>query len=148
MTDGIFGAFESWRFPDKDANWVAYKGKHIDFILDLGEVIPIHSVQMDFLNVQAQANWHQLILPKYVTYATSKDGKTFGLATKIDNSNNPDPAQNPDIVKVPFQTFAAAFKDTEARYIKVHAESPLKMPGWHINAGKPAILYVDEIVVK
>ena len=148
LTDGIFGAFESWRFPDKDANWVAYKGKHIDFILDLGEVIPIHSVQMDFLNVQAQANWHQLILPKYLTYATSKDGKTFGLATKIDNLNNPDPAQNPDIVKVPFQTFATAFRDTKARYIKVHAESPLKMPSWHINAGKPAILYVDEIVVK
>ena len=148
LTDGIFGAFESWRFPNKDTNWVAYKGKHIDFILDLGEVIPIHSVQMDFLNVQAQANWHQLILPKYLTYATSKDGKTFGLATKIDNLNNPDPAQNPDIVKVPFQTFATTFRDTKARYIKVHAESPLKMPSWHINAGKPAILYVDEIVVK
>ena len=37
LTDGIFGAFESWRFPDKDANWVAYKGKHMDFILDLGQ---------------------------------------------------------------------------------------------------------------
>ena len=60
LTDGIFGAFESWRFPDKDANWVAYKGKHMDFILDLGEVMPINSVEMDFLNVQAQANWHNL----------------------------------------------------------------------------------------
>ena len=24
--------------------------------------MPINSVEMDFLNVQAQANWHQLIL--------------------------------------------------------------------------------------
>tara|TARA_A100001011_G_scaffold330588_1_gene356472 strand:- start:345 stop:2681 length:2337 start_codon:yes stop_codon:yes gene_type:complete len=147
LTDGIFGAFESWRFPDKDANWVAYKGKHMEFILDLGEVMSIRSVEMDFLNVQAQANWHQLILPKYVTYATSKDGKKFGPIIKIDNSNNPDPAQNPDIVKLPFQTFATAFEGTKARYIKVHAESPLKMPSWHINAGKPAILYADEIVI-
>ena len=30
----------------------------------------------------------------------------------------------------------------------VNAESVLEMPSWHINAGKPAFIYVDEIVVK
>ena len=82
LTDGIFGAFESWRFPDKDANWVAYKGKHMDFILDLGEVMPINNVEMDFLNVQAQANWHQLILPKFVTYAFLKTEETTVIRFK------------------------------------------------------------------
>jgi len=148
LTDGVFGAFESWRFPDKDANWVAYKGKHMDFILDLGAVMPINSIEMDFLNVQAQANWHQLILPKYVSYATSKDGQNYSKPVKINNPNNPDPAENPDIVKLPFMTFKTVFNNTEARYLKVHAESVLKMPGWHINLGKPAFLYADQIVVK
>src|SRR5690606_532188 len=77
LTDGVFGAFESWRFPDKDINWIAYKGVHMDFVLDLGEVMPIKSISMDFLNVQAQANWHLLVLPKYVIYATSEDGKEY-----------------------------------------------------------------------
>jgi hypothetical protein len=148
LTDGIFGAFESWRFPDKDANWVAYKGKHMDFILDLGEVMPINSIEMDFLNVQAQANWHQLILPKFVTYAISKDGENYIDPIKIHNPHNPNPAENPDIVKLPFTEFKSTFMDTHARFIKVHAESVVKMPNWHINAGKPAILYTDEIVVK
>ena len=148
LTDGIFGAFESWRFPDKDANWVAFKGKHVDFILDLGAVMPINSVEMDFLNVQAQANWHQLILPKFVTYSTSQDGESYSKPTQIDNPHNPNPAENPEIVKLPFLEFKSDFKDRKARYIKVHAESVLKMPNWHINAGKPAILYTDEIVVK
>jgi hypothetical protein len=148
LTDGIFGAFESWRFPDKDANWVAYKGKHMDFILDLGEVMPINSIEMDFLNVQAQANWHQLILPKFVTYAISKDGEKYIDPIKIHNPHNPNPAENPDIVKLPFMEFKSIFMDTHARFIKVHAESVVKMPNWHINAGKPAILYTDEIVVK
>ena len=148
LTDGVFGAFESWRFPDKDANWVAYKGKHMDFILDLGAVMSVQSVEMDFLNVQAQANWHQLILPKFVTYTTSHDGENFSKPLKIVNPYNPNPAENPDIVKLPFLEFKADFKNTKARYIKVHAESVLKMPNWHINAGKPAILYADEIVVK
>ena len=120
----------------------------MDFILDLGEVMPIRSVEMDFLNVQAQANWHQLILPKYLTYATSQDGVTYSKAVKVENPHNPNPAENPEIVKLPFQTFATTFSNTKTRFIKVHAESLLQMPNWHINAGKPAILYTDEIVVK
>ena len=148
LTDGIFGAFESWRFPDKDANWVAYKGKHMDFILDLGQVQPITTVEMDFLNVQAQANWHLLILPKYVSYATSLDGENYSEPTKVINPHNPDPAKNPAIVKIPYHRFSARFKGAKARYIKVHAQSLLKMPSWHINAGKPASLYADEIVVR
>lgn len=147
LTNGIFGAFESWRFPEKDANWVAFKGNHMDFVLDLGMLQAVSTVQMDFLNVQAQANWHQLILPTYVSYALSEDGKTFAEEVKITNPHQPDPAKNPDIVKVPFHTFRADFNQFKARYIKVHAESLLQMPAWHINAGKPAFLFTDEIVV-
>ena len=148
LTDGVFGAFESWRFPDKDANWVAYKGKHMDFILDLGAVMPIKSIEIDFLNVQAQANWHQLILPKFVTYAISPDGVKYSDPIQIYNPHNPNPAENPDITKLPFLTFKTTYNNTKGRYLRVHAESELKMPSWHINAGKPAIIYADEIVVK
>ncbi len=148
LTDGVFGSFESWRFPDKDVNWVAYKGVHMDFVLDLGEVMPVKSIEMDFLNVQAQADWHLLVLPKYVTYATSEDGKRYSTAIKITNPHNPNPAENPNIVRIPFQSFSAAIDNRKARYIKVHAESLLRMPSWHINAGKPAIIYSDEIVVR
>ncbi|MCB0669569.1 MAG: DUF4838 domain-containing protein [Saprospiraceae bacterium] len=148
LTDGVFGAFESWRFPEKDSNWVAYQGVHMDFILDLGDVMPIKSIEMDFLNVQAQANWHTLILPKYVTYATSVDGNTYEAPIKITNPHNPNPAENPDIIKIPFQSFAATLDNRKARYIKVHGENHLRMPSWHINAGRPAGIYSDEIVVR
>ena len=148
LTDGVFGSFESWRFPQKDVNWVAYKGVHMDFILDLGEVMPVKSIEMDFLNVQAQANWHLLVLPRYVTYSTSVDGNTYSTAIKITNPHNPNPAENPDIIKIPFQSFTATINNRTARYIKVHAESLLRMPSWHINAGKPAVIYSDEIVVR
>ena len=148
LTDGIFGAFESWRFPYKDSNWVAFKGSHMDIVLDLGEVFKINSIEIDFLNVQAQANWHQLILPKNVVYQTSIDGEKYGDPIKVVNPHNPDPAENPEITNVPFYSFNVILSSTNARYIKVHAESVLEMPSWHINAGKPAFIYVDEIVVK
>lgn len=146
LTDGIFGSWESWSAPD--VNWVAYKGQHMDFVLDLGEVIDIHSVQMDFLNAQAQPDWNLLVLPAYVAYATSTDGTTFNDIIKVNNPHNPNPKENPDIAKIPVQPFRADLEAAvKARYIKVHAESILRMPSWHIRAGQPAWIYTDQIVV-
>lgn len=146
LTDGIFGSWESWSAPDP--HWVAYKGKHMDFILDLGAITDIRSINMDFLNAQAQPEWNVMVLPEYLTYATSTDGKTFSDEVKVRNPNNPNPKENPDIVKVPVQSFQANLGSVvKARYIKVHGESILRMPSWHIRAGSPAWIYTDQIVV-
>lgn len=147
LTDGIFGSWESWSEPD--VNWVGYKGEHMDFVLDLGEVREIKSINMDFLNAQAQPDWNLLVLPEYVSYAISTDGKTFGNEIKVGNPNNPNPKVNPNISNVPVQSFRADLgANVKARYIKVHGESLLHMPKWHIRAGQPAEIYTDEIVVE
>lgn len=147
LTDGLFGSWESWSAPD--VNWVAYKGQHIDFILDLGEVMNIQSVNMDFLNAQAQPEWNLLVLPEYVTYATSADGKIFSDEVRVRNPNNPNPKENPDISKIPVQSFRADLgTNIKARYIKVHGQSMLSMPSWHIRAGNPAWIYTDQIMVQ
>jgi hypothetical protein len=146
LTDGIFGSWESWSAPD--VHWVAYKGEHMDFILDLGEVMDVHSINMDFLNAQAQPDWNLLVLPAYVSYATSVDGENFGKEIRIMNPHNPNPKVNPDIAKVPVQSFRTEMSSpVKARYIKAHGESILKMPMWHIRAGMPASILTDQIVV-
>ena len=68
LTDVLFGSFESWSAPD--VNWIAYKGVHMDFVLDLGAVMPVQTVTMNFLNAQAQPDWNLRVLPRYVTHAT------------------------------------------------------------------------------
>lgn len=147
LTDGIFGSWESWSAPD--VNWVAYKGQHMDFVLDLGEIVEIRSVNMDFLNAQAQPDWNLLVLPEYVTYATSADGKIFSDGLTVRNPNNPNPKENPEIAKIPVQAFRADLGTAvKARYLKVHGESILQMPSWHIRAGQPAWIYTDQIVVE
>ncbi len=145
LTDGVFASYESWQSPDP--NWVYYTGTHMDFILDLGEVVPVNSVNMDFLNPQAQPDWHLTALPKYVSYATSEDGVKYNDPMQVDNPNNPNPVENPDISKVSIHSFKTNLKGS-ARYIKVHAESLLTTPSWHIRAGQPISIYTDEIVVK
>jgi len=146
LIDGIFGSWESWSAPD--VNWVAYKGEHMDFILDLEDVMDVRSINMDFLNAQAQPDWNLLVLPAYVSYATSVDGKTFSDEAKVGNPNNPNPKENPDIANIPVQSFRADLgTPVKARYIKVHGESLLRMPSWHIRAGQPAAIYTDQIMV-
>jgi hypothetical protein len=146
LTDGIFGSWESWSSPD--IHWVYYKGKHMDFVLDLGELTDVQSISMDFLNAQAQPEWNIMVLPAYVTYALSANGKDFDNEIRIVNPNNPNPKENPDIAKVPLQSFRAALSTpVKARYIKVHGESILRMPSWHILAGHVAEIYTDQIVV-
>lgn len=146
LTDGIFGSWESWSAPD--VHWVAYRGKHMDFVLDLGEVMHVRTIGMDFLNAQAQPDWNLMVLPSYVSYATSVDGTTFSNELKASNPNNPNPKENPEITKVPVQSFRADLETpVKARYIKVHGESILRMPSWHIRAGHPAEIYTDQIMV-
>ena len=147
LTDGVFASYESWQQADQ--NWVYYTGQHMDFILDLGAVMPVNSVNMDFLNPQAQPDWHLFALPKHVSYSISTDGNTYNEPVVIDNPNNPNPLENPEIIKISILPFQAAMKPgTKARYIKVHAESLLKTPSWHIRSGKDISIYCDEIVVK
>ena len=146
LTDGIFGSYESWRDVRFD-NWVAYTSRHMDFILDLGEVTPIRSVNMDFFD--AKDTWYQMALPVYVTYETSVDGKNYNKAIKVLNPTDPNEPEKDSMPRVIYvQSFQANMENRNARYIKVHAESILHCPLWHVRAGDPAVMYCDEIVVK
>src|SRR5262249_32299262 len=101
-----------------------------------------------FLNAQAQADWNLLVLPVSVPYATSVDGITFGNEVNVRNPNNPNPKENPGITNIPVQSFRTDLRTAvKARYIKLHAESILQMPSWHIRAGYPASICTDQIMI-
>jgi len=146
LTDGVFGSYEDWRDVRFD-NWVGYEGEHMDFILDLGKIMPVKTINMDFYD--AKDTWYMMSLPEYVTYATSVDGENYSDSVKVLNPvdpNEPERDRMPRDIYV--QSFQANMKNCSAHYIKVHAESILRCPAWHVRAGDPASIYCDEIVVK
>ena len=146
LTDGIFGSYEAWR-DVRFHNWVAYQAKHMDFILDLGEVTPIKSINMDFFD--AKDTWYQMALPIYVTYETSVDGENYDKIVKVLNPTDPNEPEKDSMPReIYIQSFSANMENCNARYIRVHAESILRCPLWHVRAGDPAVMYCDEIVVK
>jgi hypothetical protein len=146
LTDGLFASYESWQ--NADQNWIQFTGQHMEVVLDLEEIRPVNTIQLDFLNPQAQPDWHLFSLPKFVAYSLSQNGTDYVEVARIENPHNPNPIENPEIKSISILPFHKAFNTpVNARYIKIHAESWLKSPGWHIRTGSPFSIYCDQLVV-
>ncbi|HUT23487.1 MAG TPA: hypothetical protein VM492_04005, partial [Sumerlaeia bacterium] len=105
--------------------------------IDLGRPIPIHTIRARFL--QDQGPW--IFLPAQVEYALSKNGADFQVMATIPN------AVSPEKTGAFIRPFAAKIEETEARYVRVRAKSIGVCPEWHAGRGRPAWLFVDEILV-
>jgi hypothetical protein len=101
---------------------------------------------MDFFD--AKDTWYTMSLPEYVTYSVSTDGKNYTDEIKVVNPTDPNEPEKDSMPRVIYLQSFETSMNTNARYIKVHAESILKCPEWHVRTGAPAVMYCDEIVVK
>ena len=146
LTDGIFASYESWQ--NTDPNWIFYTGEHMEFVLDLGVVTEINHINMDFLNPQAQPDWHLMALPKFVQYSISVDGKKYESPLTLNNPHDPNPKINKNLKDVSIHSFSIDFSVAkQARYIKVHAENLITSPSWHIRSGQSISIFCDQITV-
>lgn len=135
LTDGIvYPAGEAYSFGKK--NWCGFQGDDFVFEIDLGEVKKITEVSASFL--QHQQNW--IFPPMKIEFLTSLDGKEYMNITRESCSGLVRNDQV-EILNIPVE-----YNDMEVRYIKINAKNTI-LPEWHSGAGKPAWLFVDEIVV-
>ena len=145
LTDGMFGSVENWRDGTLD-NWVSTSKNHMTFILDLDSVKNIRYLNMDFYD--AKDTWYQMSLPKYVIYSFSEDGVNFGDEIKVMTPVDPMEVEIDNMPRDIYVQSYTAYTSRRAQYIKVHAESILTNPLWHVKAGDPAFMFCDEIIVK
>lgn len=74
LTDGLFGGSS---FVE---SWVGWEGTDGAFVLDMGEVKEVRSIETDFLHQIGQ--W--ILFPLSVSYSYSTDGKEYHLWKTID----------------------------------------------------------------
>ena len=121
-----------------DGNWQGYNGNDFDAVIDLGEVTEVSKIALGTaLNAKS---W--IFPPQYVEFSISENGTDFKPIAKIENEIN---LQKRDIV---LKEMTAEFEPLKARYIKVFAKNIEKCPEWHSGAGKPAWMFVDEVIVE
>lgn len=131
LTDGVYGGTT---FVE---SWVGWEGIDGDFTLDFGEVIDIHSIDMDLLH-QPNA-W--ILMPKQIHYWLSEDGTDFFEAGNVGFPEDRD-------MSIKFYKAPVAF-DTpaKARYLRVKVDTQGLCPPWHFGVGYPVWFFIDEIVV-
>jgi hexosaminidase len=132
LTDGAHG---SWRRDD--GRWCGCEGADLDACVDLGAPTPIGSISLRCLQ---DAN-ERIFLPDEVRFLVSRDGiawQELGACTHdID-----DRVQDKVI-----HAFTLAARAT-ARHVRVQAAARAGCPAWHPEAGGPAWVLADEIVVR
>lgn len=132
LTDGLFGGST---FVE---SWIGWEGTDGAFVVDLGKVREIHSVETDFLH-QIGA-W--ILFPLKVVYSYSEDGEKY---TQWETHDMPENRSG----KVEFRgvkTESAA--PVNARYVKVEVTGTKECPEWHYGVGHPSWFFIDEVIIK
>jgi len=132
LTDGLYGG------ATFNESWVGWEGRDAEFVIDLGEIKEIHSVEIDFLHKLGA--W--ILLPKSVSCSVSTDG------TMYQPMGHKEVAEDRDVeVKYVAISITADNGNLKARYIKVKIETIGLCPPWHNGVGNPAWFFLDEVNV-
>ncbi len=131
LTDGVRGTTTVGKY------WHGFSGKDLIATIDLGEEQNIHSLALGCL--QAYRDW--IMLPQWVKFEVSSDGKNFTEVKTV--SNDVSVNEQAAVIK----DFTARFPQQKARFVRVTAKVLDQLPKGHAGEGKPAWIFADEIVV-
>ncbi len=117
--------------------WQGYQGQDFEAIVDLGEVKPIHKIEVGFLQDIKSWIWY----PTEVSFEVAKNKGAFKQIATVKNT-------------FPTNQYGAYTQNIgtkiheSARYIRVKAKNFGKCPDWHLGAGGDSWQFIDEIVVE
>ena len=131
LTDGLYGG------ATFNESWVGWEGRDAEFVIDLGEVKEVSSVEADFLHKLGA--W--IFLPKSITCFASVDNADYQLIGRQDTAED----RNAEVKYVTVSIQAGEV--LKARYIKLKIETIGLCPPWHYGVGYPAWFFLDEVTV-
>jgi hypothetical protein len=131
LTDGLYGG------ATFNESWVGWLGKDAEFVIDLGEIKEIQSVEADFLH--KLGSW--ILLPRSMSCSVSQDNVTYQPFGHKDIAEDRDAA-------VKYVNIAiTALNAVKARYVKIKIETIGLCPPWHYGVGHRAWFFLDEVNV-
>jgi len=133
LTDGELGAEDSpW------THWLGFRGIDLEATVDLGRPIAAGRLGVRFLQTVGLG----IYLPRQVEWSVSDDGRTFRTVAVLKH-------EVPLDRKAPLaKRFEAAPGGVKARYVRVRAANIGAIPANAPGAGRPAWMFVDEIIVE
>lgn len=134
--DGELGTFNA-NSPASATNWAGFIKNDMEVLLEYKKPVTVSSVALNML-----------IEPETIIFPPSSI-EIWGGATKAQmrlittiSPIRPEKEGKPFI-----QLAECKFKTQKISYLKIIAKPLKKLPDWHKNKGKPALLLVDEILI-
>ncbi len=107
-------------------------------MLDLGEVRAVHAVGASFL--QDMRSW--IMMPRELVVEVSVDGTSWHEAGRVGH-------QVPEREEGVFRRdFTVELDGLEIQAVRFYAAGYGPLPEWHLGAGGPSFIFVDELIVK
>ncbi len=131
ILDGLTGS-ASYR----DQNWQGFKGD-IDVVVDLGKTTTIYQMSAGFLEDQR----FRIFFPESVEFLVSNDGKEY-QTVYTGQFSEPDRDRTPKLRSPGIDNLSI-----KARFVKLRIKTIGNCPDWHVGAGKPAWLFIDEFII-
>lgn len=134
LTNGLRGSNRQ-----SDFEWAGWHNKDAEFIVDLGEIQKINTCRFGTLGFSHVC----VVMPESVELYGSEDGETYNLIASASTPEELIYAKEPTKRDVDFGDI-----NTEARFIKVIARNPGKIPEGYARFGTPTWMYFDEIMIE
>lgn len=132
IVDGVRGS-TNFRI----GGWQGYQNSDFEAVIDMNQVKKLSRLSAGFL--QDSRSW--ILLPKWVEFYTSRDGKKYTLQGRVDHQVDPrDETAQAHEFSLPV--------NVQARYVKVLARNYGTLPEWHLGAGSQAHIFVDEVTLR
>ncbi len=132
LVDGILGG------SGFNINWLGFDGTDMAAVVDLESPQEVSRVTVRGI----QDLQEYIFLPRGMEVQISVDGRSYRSVGSV--KNDAPPLEGALLS----EAFTVEFPPEKARYVKVIVEGMKTCPPGHIGAGRPAWLFVDEIVVE
>jgi len=119
--------------PRKNNQWNAWSGEDVEMTIDLNKVEEVSQIEIGYLKDVGSWIW----LPKEISVSISTNGKKYKPIVKA----------SLDVIENNPRNLLLTFKTIKARYIKIKALNPGKIPEGNPGEGEDSWLFFDEILI-
>ncbi|HEY0047787.1 MAG TPA: GH92 family glycosyl hydrolase [Pyrinomonadaceae bacterium] len=133
LIDGIRGTSNF-----ASGEWQGFQAQDFVAVIDLQKAAEIRKLGGGFLQVARSWIW----MPTRVEFEVSSDNVNFTKVADIKTDISPEDMEHK------IRDYKTEIKPVKARYVRVKAYNPGKIPAWHPGAGFDAFIFVDEIFIE
>jgi hypothetical protein len=135
LIDGLFGGNEF-----RTGDWQGYYGQDIVATVTFKEPEVVHEFGASC--IRDQKSW--IFFPKEIRYEISYDGITYQAPQVISIPSATNMDKNPYNQK--FTVYEQPYVSLKIKSIRYTIVNPGNCPDWHLGAGNPTWLFIDELI--